>query len=323
LRERKRTRLGRVGIVERVRDPLSILDGSGTDKESVGGGIAVVNGKLFVTSGLGVVSGLDSKTGEEVWRTVTRTPMHSAPTAAGGRVFAVSDDNELFAFNAETGEVIWTYQGIVESARMLTAPSPAVVGDTVISGFASGELIALRVQNGSVLWQDALSSAGQLTPLASLNDIASGPVVDDGYVIASSQSGVTSAFDLRTGQRIWTQPAGSLNFPLLAGDFVYLALTDGRVICMSKTDGSVIWVTQLRSHKNIKKKKKRISYSGPIFVGERLLVMSSKGKAITLNPYDGTILDEFKIGGNVFVAPVIANETVFVMTNSAKLIAFR
>ena len=69
-------------------------------------------------------------------------------------------------FNAETGEVIWTYQGIVESARMLTAPSPAVVGDTVISGFASGELIALRVQNGSVLWQDALSSAGQLTPLS-------------------------------------------------------------------------------------------------------------------------------------------------------------
>ena len=142
------------------------LDGSGTDKESVGGGIAVENGKLFVTSGLGVVSGLDSKTGEEIWRTVTRTPMHSAPTSAGGRVFAVSDDNELFAFNAETGEVIWTYQGIVESARMLTAPSPAVVGDTVISGFASGELIALRVQNGSVLWQDALSSAGQLTTLS-------------------------------------------------------------------------------------------------------------------------------------------------------------
>ncbi|MDC0881029.1 PQQ-binding-like beta-propeller repeat protein [Hellea sp.] len=323
LTERQRTRKGRVGVIERVRDPLSLLDGSGTDKESVGGGIAVENGKLFVTSGLGVVSGLDSKTGEEIWRTVTRTPMHSAPTSAGGRVFAVSDDNELFAFNAETGEVIWTYQGIVESARMLTAPSPAVVGDTVISGFASGELIALRVQNGSVLWQDALSSAGQLTPLASLNDIASGPVVDDGYVIASAQSGVTSAFDLRTGQRIWTQPAGSLNFPLLAGDFVYLAMTDGRIICMSKTDGSVIWIKQLRSHKNIKKKKKRISYSGPIFVGERLMVMSSRGKAITLNPYDGTIIDEFKIGGNVFIAPVIANETVFVMTNSAKLIAFR
>ena len=323
LEERERTRVGRTGIVERVRDPLSFLDGSGTDKESVGGGVAVADGKLFITSGLGVVSALDAQSGEEIWTRLTRVPMHSAPTVEGGRVFAVSDDNELFAFNANTGEVIWTYQGIVESARMLTAPSPAVVGDTVISGFASGELIALRVQNGGVLWQDALSSAGQLTPLASLNDIAAGPVIADGYVIASAQSGVTSAFDLRTGQRIWTQPAGTLGFPLVAGDFVYSAMTDGSVVCMSKLDGSVVWIQQLQAHKNAKKKKKRIAWSGPILVGERLLVMSSQGKAVTMSPYDGSIISEFKVGEDVFVSPIIANETVYVMTDSAKLIAFR
>lgn len=323
LEERQKTRRGKTGIIERVRDPLTFLDGSGTDKESVGGGVAVADGKLFVSSGLGVMAAFDAQSGDEIWRRVTRVPMHSAPTAAGGRVFAVSDDNELYAFNANTGEVLWTYQGIIESARMLTAPSPAVVGDTVISGFASGELIAFRVQNGGVLWQDALSSAGQLTPLASLNDIASGPVIADGYVIASAQSGVTSAFDLRTGQRVWTQPAGSLGFPLVAGDFVYSATTDGQVVCMSKLDGSVVWIQQLQAHKNAKKKKHRIAWSGPILVGERLMVMSSQGKAVTLSPYDGSIISEFKVGGDVFVAPIIANETVYVMTDSAKLIALR
>jgi len=323
LEERQKTRRGKTGIIERVRDPLTFLDGSGTDKESVGGGVAVADGKLFVSSGLGVMAAFDAQSGDEIWRRVTRVPMHSAPTASGGRVFAVSDDNELYAFNANTGEVLWTYQGIIESARMLTAPSPAVVGDTVISGFASGELIAFRVQNGGVLWQDALSSAGQLTPLASLNDIASGPVIADGYVIASAQSGVTSAFDLRTGQRVWTQPAGSLGFPLVAGDFVYSATTDGQVVCMSKLDGSVVWIQQLQAHKNAKKKKHRIAWSGPILVGERLMVMSSQGKAVTLSPYDGSIISEFKVGGDVFVAPIIANETVYVMTDSAKLIALR
>ena len=323
LEEREKTRVGRVGVVERVRDPLSFFDGSGTDKESVGGGVAVSDGKLFITSGLGVVMALDAQSGDEIWRRNTRVPMHSAPTSAGGRVFAVSDDNELFAFNANTGEVLWTYQGIVESARMLTAPSPAVVGDTVISGFASGELIAFRAQNGGVLWQDALSSSGQLTPLASLNDIASGPAIADGYVIASAQSGVTSAFDLRTGQRVWSQPAGSLGFPLIAGDFVYLATTEGQVVCMSKLDGSIVWIQQLQSHKNLKKKKKRIAWAGPILVGERLMVMSSRGQGVTLSPYDGSIISEFKVGEDVFVSPIIANETVYVLTDSAKLFAFR
>jgi len=35
--------------------------------------------------------------------------------------------------NAATGDVIWTYQGIVETARMLTAPAPAVVDEVVIA----------------------------------------------------------------------------------------------------------------------------------------------------------------------------------------------
>ena len=320
----ERTRQGRTSLTERISNPLSSFrDGGGTDKESVGGGVAYSDGKVFVTSGLGVILALDASNGEEIWRRATRAPIHSAPTVSGGRLFAISDDNELFAVNSNTGEILWTYQGIIESARMLTAPSPAIVDETVIAPFASGELIALRVQNGGVLWQDALSSSGLLTPLASLNDIASGPVVADGFVIASAQSGVTSAFDLRTGQRIWSQPTGALSFPLVAGDYVYLASTEGQVVCMSKLDGSVVWIQQLDNFKNKKKRKKRIAWSGPILTGDRLMVTSSQGRAVLLNPSDGSIINEFKVGGDVFVAPIIANETVYVLTDSAKLIALR
>jgi len=320
---RGKTRRGRRGIIERIRDPLSFTDGSGVDKESVGGGVALADGKVFATSGLGIVTAFDAVTGEQIWTTPTRVPMHSAPTVADGRLFVVSDENELFAFNADTGDVLWTYQGIVESARMLTSPSPAVIGETVIAPFASGEIIAMRVQNGGVLWQDALSAPGRLTPLSTLNDIASGPAIADGYVIATAQSGVMSAFDLRTGQRIWTQPAGSLGFPLIGGDFVYTVTTDGQATALSKLDGSVIWITQLPAYKNEKKRKKRIAWSGPIFAGDRLFMASSRGRTVTMNPYDGTIIDEGKIGDSVFVSPIIAGETVYVLTDDAKIVALR
>jgi len=67
---------------------------------------------------------------------------------------AVSDDNEIFAINSDTGDVLWTYQAIIETARMLTSPSPAIVDDVVIAPFSSGEIVALKAQNGGVLWQD-------------------------------------------------------------------------------------------------------------------------------------------------------------------------
>jgi len=318
-----RTREGRANIFERVTNPFNFGDGGGTDQESVGGGIAAADGKIFVTSGLGAVEALDAQTGKSVWKKRLTTPMHSAPTVSNGRLFAVSDDNELFAMNSATGEVLWTYQGIVESARMLTAPSPAVFEDVVIAPFASGELVALRVQNGVVLWQDALSSAGQLTPLSSLNDIASGPVIADGYVIATAQSGVISAFDLRNGQRVWTQPAGSLGYPWVAGDFVYTVTTGGEVACLSKTSGDVVWTQQLRAFKNEKKRKERIAWAGPILIGNSLLTVSSSGRAVELNPYTGEVFRNFRVGDPVFVSPIVANQTVYVLNDKAKLIALR
>ena len=321
--ERSATREGKTSFIDRVRDPLTFTDGDGSDKEGVGGGVAFANNRIFVASGLGKMVALDASTGAVVWERETRVPLNSVPTVDNGRVFVISDDNELFAMNAETGEVLWTYQGITETASMLTSPAPAVVDDVVIAPFSSGELIALRVQNGGVLWQDALSSTARLTPLASLNDISGGPAVADGYVIATAQSGVMTAFDLRTGQRVWSQPAGSLSIPLIAADVVFTVTTSGQVAALSKLDGTVHWIQQLENFKNAKKRKERTVWTGPLLAGNRLLVASSKGEVVVIDPRSGSILKEEKVGGPVFVPPVIANETVYILTDEAKLVALR
>ena len=321
--ERESTRVGKTSFIDRIKDPLTFTDGDGTDKEGVGGGVAFATGNIFISSGLGKMVALDAQTGELIWSRETRVPLNSAPTVDNGRVFVISDDNEIFALNSTTGEVLWSYQGIVETASMLTAPAPAVIDDVVIAPFSSGELIALRVQNGGVLWQDSLSSTARLTPLASLNDISGGPAVADGYVIASAQSGVTTAFDLRTGQRVWSQPAGSLSIPLIVGDVVYTATTTGQVAAMSKLDGKVHWIQQLENFKNAKKRKERTVWTGPLLAGNRLVVASSRGDVTLLDPRSGTILKESSVSGSVFVPPVIANETVYILTDEAKLVALR
>lgn len=293
------------------------------DKEALGGGLGVGGGKVFLTSGYGYLIALDANSGAELWRKSTRTPMHSAPAYSEGRVFAISDDNELYAFNANNGDVLWNYQGIVETARMLTAPAPAITNDVVVAPFASGEIVALRAPNGGVLWSEALTTAGKLTALSSLNDIPSGPVIAEGYVIASSQSGVMSAYDFRTGQQIWTQPAGSTNFPWVAGEYIYAVTVDGQVVCMSRTDGGVVWMTQLEAFENVKKRKDRISWVGPVMAGERLILMSSEGRGVELSPYTGERVRDFKIGDPVFVAPVVAGETIYVLTDDARLVALK
>lgn len=321
--QRESTREGKTSFMDRIRDPLTFTDGDGSDKEGVGGGVAFADNTVFVASGLGKMVALDAQTGELKWARQTRVPLNSAPTVDNGRVFVISDDNELFALNSNTGEVLWSYQGIIETASMLTAPAPAVIDDVVIAPFSSGELIALRVQNGGVLWQDALSSTARLTPLASLNDISGGPAIADGYVIATAQSGVMTAFDLRTGQRVWSQPAGSLSIPLIAGDVVFTATTTGQIAALSKLDGTVLWIQQLENFKNEKKRKERTVWTGPLLAGNRLIVASSRGDVKALDPRSGSIVKEMTLKAPIFVPPVIANETVYLLTDEAKLVALK
>ena len=105
---------------------------------------------------------------------------------------------------------------------MLASTNAAVSGETVIAPYTSGEIFALRVQNGQVGWSDVLSRSGHVTALSALDDIAGRPVIDRGVVYAISQSGLMAAFSVNTGERLWSRDIGGIQTPWAAGDYVYV-----------------------------------------------------------------------------------------------------
>lgn len=141
--------------------------------------------------------------------------------------------------------------------------------------------------------------------------------------MTTAQSGVMTAFDLRTGQRVWSVPAGSLGIPQIAGDVVFTVTTTGQVAALSKLDGTVLWIHQLETYKNAKKRKERTVWTGPLLAGNRLVLASSQGDVVLLNPRSGSVLKEMDLKSPIFVPPVISNETVYLLTDDAKLVALK
>jgi len=303
---------------------LPLLQGDVERAEaSFGGGIAYEAGRIFVTSAYGFIAALDAKDGREIWRRDVKVPIRSAPTANGGRVFATTQDNELYALSTEDGRELWTYQGLVESAGILGSAAPAVAGDTIVAPFTSGELVALRVENGRTAWTDTLIKSNQLTPISELNDIAGRPVIDRGRVFAISHSGNIVSIDLRTGERIWTRVIAGVQTPWVAGDYIYLLTLEGEITALSRRDGRVRWVTQLRRYKDQKDGEGRVEWSGPVLAGDRLIAVSSMGQLISVSPYTGEALGYITIPDGTFVPPVVANETLYILTREAQLLAYR
>jgi outer membrane protein assembly factor BamB len=288
-----------------------------------GGGVAASGGRVFVTTGFGFIVALDAANGHEVWRAEADAPYQSAPTVSGDRVYAITNDSELMALNAATGEVLWTHQAIAEPARILSAPSVAVDGETVIAPFASGELTALLTANGRRLWSDSLSRTGRLTSLSAINDIAGRPVVDNGVVFAASHSGVLAAVDMRSGQRAWARAFASTQTPWIAGDVLYAVSVDGELVAFDRATGNVYWVSQLRRYHNEHDRQGRVSWTGPIMVGGRLVLANSEGEVVAVSPENGQTVAHADVGQPVFIPPIAANNQIYLVTNEARLVVLR
>nr|MBA3812271.1 PQQ-binding-like beta-propeller repeat protein [Caulobacteraceae bacterium] len=299
---------------------LNITPKSKRDHEAWGGGLAYAGGKIYASSGYREVVQIDAATGALGWRTRTEAPVHAAPTVFGGRVFVVDVNDQLLSFEAATGAQAWSYQALTEPARILAASSPAVQNDTVVSSFASGELVAVRASNGNELWNASLSRANRTNALSEIRDIAGRPVIYKTDVFAVSHSDVFAAVDLRTGTPRWTLPVSAITSPWPAGDAVFVVDRGGQVICAARESGQVYWIRDLNAGR---KKKQRAVWSSPLVASSRVVVVSSKGEAVALNAKTGATVRTLRIGADALIGPIAVNGTIYVVTQAAQLVAIR
>ena len=289
-----------------------------------GGGTAFFEGRLYAATGYAQIVAIDPEAGKEIWRTTLTAPFRAGPMVGNGRVFAVSMDNQIHALDAQTGRKLWTHSGIAEGAGLYGGASPVIAGNIVIAALSSGELFALRADNGRVLWSDSLAGIQKSDAVSALPDVRGFPIVDRGQVIAASHASRLVDIDLRSGARIWEQGFGSLNTPWVAGDFLFMITTDAQMLCISRRDGRVRWVQPFRHWEDEKDKKKGIiTWVGPILAGGRLFAANSKGEGVVASPETGEVQSKLKLPGAVSVLPVVANGTVYVLTDEANLVALR
>ncbi|MBC6440315.1 MAG: PQQ-binding-like beta-propeller repeat protein [Rhodospirillales bacterium] len=293
------------------------------DEGGWGGGLAFYRDRLYVTTGYGELIMLDHETGEEYWRVRIGPPLRKPPTVSQGRVYLVTSDNELVALNADTGDILWSHRGLDEIAGLLGGGSPAVSGSVVIASYLSGELYALRAENGRVVWVDTLAYAARFGSLAALNDINGSPVIDRGLVFAISHSGRLVAIDLASGARVWERDIAGVQTPWVAGDYLYVVTIDGHVICLFRLDGRIRWVTTLPQFENLEDREDPIQWTGPVLAGDRLLVAGSDGRAASVSPYTGVVLGMVDLGSGLPLSPVVASEIVYFVEEAGELIALR
>jgi outer membrane protein assembly factor BamB len=211
----------------------------------------------------------------------------------------------------------------VQSTGVFGVAAPAAAQGTVIAGFSSGELTAYRYENGRDLWGDALSRTNISTSVAALTDIDADPVIDRGRVFAIGQGGRMASYELVSGQRLWEINVAGISTPAVVGEWVFVATDDARLLCIARTTGKIRWISQLKRWQDMEDKKGAIRWTGPVAAGGRLILVSTDGDFVYVNPADGAVAASRDLGHRMTLSPVVADNVLYILSDDGRLTAYR
>jgi outer membrane protein assembly factor BamB len=131
------------------------------------------------------------------------------------------------------------------------------------------------------------------------------------------------AIDIRRGARAWDITLAGVEMPWVSGDFVFVLTNDAKVVCLTRREGRVRWALPLERYGDPEELEDPIVWLGPVLAGDRLIVVGSNRQALSISPYTGELLGTVELPGAPAVAPVVAQEMLFVLTEDANLIVMR
>ena len=224
-----------------------------------------------------------------------------------GRLIVQFDQGEaedgksrLYAFDPATGRTLWEQRRAVPSSWA----TPIVIeaaGRPQIIALGDPWVIAYDFANGNELWRvDCLGT-----------DLAPSPIFAGGLVFAVSAGKQMTALrpdgqgDVTKTHVAWITEENipDITSPVSNGELVFLVSTDGTLTCLEVSSGAKVWEQRLDLEFN----------ASPTLVGNRLLLLSTKGVAVTVAV--GRAFRELgraELGEGVHASPALVSDRIYV-----------
>ncbi|WP_229737427.1 outer membrane protein assembly factor BamB family protein [Primorskyibacter flagellatus] len=293
--------------------------------DATAGGLAYGGGRLFVSTGYGLLTALDPASGAILWEQDLDATGTGTPTVAGDLVYVISGDATAWAIDVANGRVRWQISGTPSRNSLIGGPAPAVYGDTVVFAHASGEVQAVDRTEGVGKWGAVVAGRRRGYAKSAVGDISGDPVMSGGRLYTGVQSGAMVALDAETGERLWQTREGPMSPVWAAGNAVFLVSDLNEVVRVDATSGERVWGHKLPLFVKDRPRRQRDVYAhyGPVMAGGRLVVASGDGVLRFFDPASGATVGQVAIPGGASSNPVVAGGTLYVVSQKGQLLAFR
>ena len=250
----------------------------------------------------------------ELWRHKMGAVTFTAPFVAGARVFTLSADRSVSAFDVVTGRRLWQQQRTGEALVLGRSGVVMAIGDTLVTGLA-GRLVGMNPMNGKVRWEAPIATSRGTNEIERLVDLVSGVSRHGNEVCVRAFQSAIGCVDGATGSVAWSKTAsGSTG---VDGDQaeVFGTESDGRVLSWKRAGGERLWVSERLRFRTL---------TGPVLVGQSVVIGDEVGTLHFLSRQDGSPLNRVATDGSAIQSsPVLVGQTLVAVTQRGGVFGFK
>lgn len=279
------------------------------------GGPGVSDNLLLMGTQDGEVYAFDASSGTQLWSATVTSEVLAAPVEADGIVVVRCIDGRVFGLDADTGRRIWIYD---HSVPLLTLRGNAPLllrAGVVFVGYDGGQVVALRQDDGTLMWEQTLVTIEGRTELERLADIDGQLVYVASDLLVSSYKNRLASLAADSGRLLWFKDVASSTGVVV--ERINLAVSDneGNVWLVDRRNGAEFWKNNELLHRGLTR---------PAIHGSFIVVGDAEGYLHWINISDGRFAARVKVGGKGFAGPpMVVGNTLYAMNKKGELVAFR
>jgi len=271
----------------------------------ISGGLGIGAENLFVGTTDGEVIAIRLIDGETSWTSEVTSEVLSIPRYSEGKVVIRSIDGAIASLNADDGEKQWTYVKDVPALSLRGTSSPVIKSGGVIAGYANGQLVVIRLNDGMQIWQTSVAVPRGRGALSRMVDVDSDPLAGDRFIYAATYNGGLAAVDIRNGQIAWRSSELS-SYKQMSADWTSVFLVDTNNVLWSadQTSGDINWSQASLEHRGL---------TAPVTMGDYLLLGDFEGYLHVISIFDGELVGRMKVSDKAIkMPPIVEGDNVFV-----------
>jgi outer membrane protein assembly factor BamB len=176
--------------------------------------------------------------------------------------------------------------------------------------------VAVRADNGKMLWEASVAQPKGVTEIERIADITSLPVVDGRLVYAVAYQGRIAAVDRVSGRVVWNRDISSLTGLNAEDTRIFVSHAIGSVYALDYTNGKTYWRQAALKNRQL---------TAPMPMGSMVAVGDLEGYVHFLSREDGAVTSRIKTGSDA-VMPQLAlvnSNTVLAQTRDGGIYAIQ